>query len=165
MTDQVIDIVPVADAAEPPKRKWGGKQVGAGQKGKFTEEIKKAICDHLRLGLYIEQAAILAGIQYRTLAYWMQRAQNGERKYVEFAEQLQRASAEAEGHALKIVREGKKSWQANAWFLERRFRRRYARPWDGDAVQAEVTDIQVAPGPQQQPKRLIVRFVKEKTNG
>lgn len=48
--------------------------------------------------------------------------------YIEFFDTVKRASSHAEMEAANMIKKhGKKSWQAYAWFLERRFRERWGR--------------------------------------
>lgn len=48
--------------------------------------------------------------------------------YIEFFDTIKKASSYAEMEAVESIKKhGKKSWQAYAWFLERRFRDRWGR--------------------------------------
>lgn len=48
--------------------------------------------------------------------------------YIDFFDAVKRASSYAEIEAANMIKKhGKKSWQAYAWFLERRFRERWGR--------------------------------------
>lgn len=80
-------------------------------------------------GLTYEMASIKAGIGVRPLYRWKregERAQEGTLA-VRFWQALKKAEALAAHRALLKVQEGKKGWQASAWFLERRFPEYYRR--------------------------------------
>lgn len=92
---------------------------------KVHEQIIKAI----RAGCHFNVAAQAAGINLRTLERWIQRGEVEKKgKYVDFANAIKDATAEAEVNAVAIIRNAMlKKWQAAAWYLERKHPERWAR--------------------------------------
>lgn len=103
----------------PPKR---------GRPSKLTKAIADRIVEDLAIGMFLEEAAEDAGVDRVTVWRWMQR---GERErtgpYAEFRNAVKRANGTAKRHALRDIRLRKPNWQAQAWFLERRFRDTWGR--------------------------------------
>lgn len=120
-----------------------------GQPTKLTPDLQSKLINALKLGMYIRQACEFVGISAFTYHHWLKQAAKGRKLYVEFKVAADNAAAVAEGSALQTVRAAGDNWQANAWFLERRFRDRWARTRDNSGV-AE-TPVQ---------KQLVVRFAK-----
>jgi hypothetical protein len=90
---------------------------------KYTPETVKAITDAIKLGLSNVDACAIAGISADTYTNWKDR-------YSAFSDAITKAHAEAKENRLKRilaagmrVEDGKLkgSWQADAWFLERRY--------------------------------------------
>src|SRR6266568_624540 len=100
---------------------------------KLTPERALLICESLRVGAHPTTAAMNAGINSVTLANWIKRGkadrENGEpTPYATLVSAMERASAEAEVHALENIHdaaEDSKYWQANTWLLEHRFGKRW----------------------------------------
>lgn len=85
-----------------------------GRPSKFTIERRKRILEALRQGNTRKVAVALAAINYDTFCEWL-------RQYPEFSEQIKNAEAEAELASVKIIRKAAiTTWQAAAWWLERR---------------------------------------------
>lgn len=124
----------------------------AGRKTKLTPEVHAAIVKDLELGMYVEVACKRAGISKVIYYDWLKRAKAGkpaDQAYIDFAKAVEVGSSQAEAHALAQVRKGVSNWQANAWFLERRFKDRWARTVDNSGI-AE-TPVQ--------PMQFVVKFV------
>jgi transposase len=100
-----------------------------GRPSKLTAEVQSVIVEALEKGAYLETAATLAGIGKRTVFEWIERgeADDDVEPYAEFARLTKEASAKAEVASLETVRAMPQGWQAQAWFLERRFPSRYAK--------------------------------------
>lgn len=88
----------------------------------MIEEIQKTIIKAIRVGVTNKHAALSAGIDETTLYSWRHR-------YKEFNQSVIKSAAEAVVKHTTIVAaaasEG--SWQASAWWLERRYPAEYAR--------------------------------------
>lgn len=97
---------------------------------KYTAERTETILEALRAGNTRKNAAGLAGIGEATLGDWMRRFQR-------FRAAIEKAEAEAEAaHVANVKREADDgTWQASAWWLERR---RHADWGKVDRVEIEV---------------------------
>jgi transposase len=91
--------------------------------------VEQRIVASLRLGNTPRQAAQAAGISVASYHAWRARGRKGEPRFVEFLDRTEKAAAEAEGQAVEIVRNAALSgtWQAAAWWLERRRWKAWAR--------------------------------------
>lgn len=98
-----------------------------GRPTKYTPAVEKKVAEALSLGLYFDQACVMAGISKRTGYYWLEQGAEGKEPYVSFLHACEKADASAEGDALARIRMGELQWQAQAWFLERRHHNRWAR--------------------------------------
>jgi transposase len=96
----------------------------AGRRTKLSEEVADQIIGYVRAGNSLKVAAAAAGVGESTLHGWrtLPRA-----PYREFAERLEKAIAQAEIRNVAIVEQAAtQSWQAAAWWLERRYPDRWA---------------------------------------
>ena len=102
---------------------------GRGRPPKITQQIQDSICSAIRGGSFMETAAAYGGISKDTLYAWMRLGARGEgEEYVKFSDAIKRALAESEVQGIAQIRaHGKESWQAVAWYLERRFKERWGR--------------------------------------
>ena len=104
--------------------------MAGGRPGKLTPEVQQRIVQAVASGNYLETAAAYGGITYTTFNNWMHRGE--ERKgenYVAFFEAVKKAEADAE--VLRVARISKAAnegnWQADAWYLERRYPNRWGK--------------------------------------
>ena len=89
---------------------------------KATLGVISSLCRGLRDGNSRTVSCLRAGITIRTLQRWIQRAEDGEQKYVEIRDQVEQAEALSAQNAVELIlKAGHKDWRAAAWFLERRF--------------------------------------------
>lgn len=101
----------------------------------FDAETIQTLLDALRNGSFLGPACRSAGISRSTLYRWLERGRSNDSQdapYRAFRRDYQAAIAEAEINALQTIRRAGSegisgSWQANAWFLERRFPARWRR--------------------------------------
>lgn len=108
-----------------------------GRPTRYTPEVVTKITNAIRAGNYREPAARMAGVSPTSLYAWQAR-------YPEFAEAIQKAEAEAEGRMVAIVAAAApKSWQAAAWWLERKQHERWMRRDRIEQTGAEGGPIQV----------------------
>lgn len=78
------------------------------------------VLEHLRVGHTDIDACIMSGISHHAFYDWI-------KKHDDFAEDVKKARLTAKDQCVKIVRKAAlKTWQAAAWYLERRFRNEYA---------------------------------------
>jgi hypothetical protein len=81
---------------------------------KYNKRTVSTICNLLKAGNTRRTSAIAGGISEETFYVWM-------KSKSEFSESVKKAEAEAEARNVAIINQaGKTSWQASAWWLERR---------------------------------------------
>lgn len=103
---------------------------------KCTPEIREKILNLVRLGNFREVACRAVGINSRTLRIWLERGENGERPYAQFAEDLEKAEAEAEAvHVTRISAASRNDWRASAFYLSRKVPDRW-----GDQIALKIED-------------------------
>lgn len=111
---------------------------------KFNEEIVKEICGYLRAGNTQKDSALLSGITEKTFYEWMKKS--------EFSEPIKKAEQECKARNIAIIQKAaEKTWQAAAWYLERRYHDEYA-----------LKSVMEHQGSGDKP--LEIRIVSEKTN-
>lgn len=87
---------------------------------KYGSEIIVSIATYLRNGNNRTDATTLADISYETFCVWM-------RERPEFAEAVKKAEAECKGRNIAIIQKAAlTSWQAAAWWLERKHSAEFA---------------------------------------
>ena len=87
---------------------------------KFTEESRKVILENLETGTSREVASRASGVDPETVRKWIRKGEEETTgDYYQFAIDVGKAETTAEVNMLKILT-GAKSWQAAAWWLERR---------------------------------------------
>lgn len=90
------------------------------RKNKATPKTVEIILDSISQGLTQRDAATLAGISEDTLSLW-------KRQDSDFSEQMRQKEVEYKTRLIDGIRKaGEKSWQANAWLLERKFKEEFA---------------------------------------
>ena len=102
-----------------------------GRPTKLTPELQAEMVKLVELGNYMDTAAACCGVTRDTFHAWMKRGvREGKGPYYEFSDALKRAEGRAEAAALVRIRKaGQTSWQADAWYLERKMPRKWGR-WD-----------------------------------
>jgi hypothetical protein len=98
-----------------------------GRPNKLAPEVRESILRSMRLGLFAEQAAQLAGIAERTLDDWIRKGRDGVEPYASFYSDFSAAKAQGEQSYVGVI--GKAAaggnWNAAAWILERRHPKRW----------------------------------------
>lgn len=133
------------DTPKAPAKKTVAKRAPKplGRPTKLTEEVQKKIVEAVRAGIWLDQAAALAGIAPSSLYLWADKGQRAlevaeltnkpltgvDAVYADFSEALKKARAEAEARNITLVQQAASNgtWQAAAWFLERSFPQRWGR--------------------------------------
>lgn len=103
---------------------------GAGRKSKLTPDLMTEFVKLLSEGNYIDTVCHAVGISPPTYYNWRSRGQAvSSGIYREFYERTEQATAKAEGAYLGVIKDAAKSgtWQAAAWYLERRYPERWGR--------------------------------------
>jgi len=100
-----------------------------GRPSKLTPEAQERVVQAIRAGNYAEVAAGYAGIHRATYYTWMKKgAEQDEGIYSEFHDAVKGASDSAETRAVAIIQKAMPdTWQAAAWYLERRAPGRWGR--------------------------------------
>ena len=93
----------------------------AGRPTKYTPERAQHIKDALRAGNTRTASVLSCGIAYSTFLDWLE-------AYPHFASDIEKAEAEAEMRKVRVIDEAAEvTWQAAAWWLERRRSKDYGR--------------------------------------
>ena len=92
-----------------------------GRKTKYSPQMQAALCKWLRKGCSFKDACAMEGISYETFRTWQ------SEKSV-FSVAIKKAEAECKVARIQtILKASDKSWQAAAWWLERRYGDEYGR--------------------------------------
>jgi hypothetical protein len=101
-----------------------------GRKTKFSPQMQAALCKWLRNGCSFKDACSMEGISYETFRKWQ------SEKSV-FSVAIKRAEAECKVARIQtVLKASDKSWQAAAWWLERRYGDEYGRNPKGEQPEA-----------------------------
>ena len=88
---------------------------------KLTPDTKEDIVKALRAGNSRRDSALYAGVSETTFYSWMARGREGEALYAEFLEAVEKAEAQSVVRNVAIIqRAAEETWQAAAWWLERK---------------------------------------------
>ena len=100
-----------------------------GRKTKLTAERQKLITDALRGGNTRTASVGYGNIDYKTFLNWLRRGEDEEEGiYVQFLQAVKKAEADAEVRNVALIQRAANdgTWQAAAWWLERRRPDRWA---------------------------------------
>ncbi|HEY0908428.1 MAG TPA: hypothetical protein VGE35_03720 [Candidatus Paceibacterota bacterium] len=101
---------------------------------KATPDTIKIILDAIAEGLTQRDASVLAGISEDTLSLW-------KRQNSEFSEQIRQKEIECKRkHIRNIEKASEKSWQASAWWLERKYKDEFALKTTGNEISDELRE-------------------------
>jgi len=113
---------------------------------KLTPELQENIVMAINAGNYSKVAAEMVGIGETTFYRWMEEGAkpDGKKEYREFRESIKRAEAQAEVVSVARIRQAANegTWQAAAWYLERKHGDRWGR---NDKVRQEISGPEGAP--------------------
>jgi len=103
--------------------------LSAGRKPKLTKELQEQICRLISAGNYIKTACQASGISEQTYNNWKKWGeQRGKGEYSEFLEAVKKAEATAIAKNVTVIQlAARESWQAAAWWLERKYPRDWGR--------------------------------------
>jgi hypothetical protein len=107
----------------------------AGRPSKLTPEVRDRICQLLKAGNTFRTACEVAGIAASTGREWRARgedrhsAREGDEDFALFAAAVQKAEEEAAARNVALIQKAaaEGTWQAAAWWLERKFPAEWAR--------------------------------------
>ncbi len=89
-----------------------------GRRTILDAKLTKQICDLLAAGNSIKTTMELIGRDESTYYDWIQKGEQGQKPYVQFAKKTSRARGKAKQRLVKIiVRQAPKDWKAAAWIL------------------------------------------------
>jgi hypothetical protein len=92
-----------------------------GRKSKYSPQMSAALCQWLKKGCSYKDACAMEGISYETFRTW-------EKEKSVFSVALKKAEAECKAARIAtVLKASEKSWQAAAWWLERRCPEEYGR--------------------------------------
>lgn len=87
---------------------------------KYSKEITDEICSYLSAGNTQRDSAALAGISEETYYTWQE-------THFEFSEAVKKAEYRCKARNIAIIQKAaEKTWQAAAWYLERRYHDEFA---------------------------------------
>jgi IS30 family transposase len=88
-----------------------------------NEELVQALCDSIATGMYVNLACQSVGISTSALSEWKIKGQKGIHPYDKVWKRIQVAEAKAIERRIKRIEQAGESgsWQADAWYLERRY--------------------------------------------
>lgn len=133
-----------------------------GRKLKLTPEIQEKIVKAIKAGNYAVIAAAMAGISESTYYRWLEQGERPDAKspYREFWESVKEAEAEAEVASVALIRRAAQNgtWQASAWFLERKHSDRWGRK---DKVQQEISGRDGEPIKVEDTRSLILEMLEQ----
>ena len=105
---------PAAVKAAKPKAKPKAEKHPGGRPSKYTPEVIERICYSLSQGNTRTTAATCAGVSRDTFHHWMN-------EFSDFSDAIKRAEEQAVEHYVNVIHAASgQTWQAAAWYLERR---------------------------------------------
>lgn len=107
---------------------------------RLDTEMQNRLVACVESGLTFQRAAQACGIGYSTFKTWMARGRKEKRGiYRDFMAAIKKADAQGEAWHLDNIKEhSAKTWQASAWFLERKFPERWAKRDFKDIIESAV---------------------------
>lgn len=103
----------------------------AGRPAKLTPRVQASLVRDLKAGLTRACACVRAGITYATLKTWVHRGRKGGKDnaaYSTFLAAVKKAEQDAVARNVGVIQKAaRKTWQAAAWWLERKAPQDWAR--------------------------------------
>ena len=137
-----------------------------GEPRRLTPDVQQRIIDFISEGNYPETSAILAGIPRRTFQRWMHDGRQDLDQGVEdssvprLALDVEKARAKCVAQKVKRVQAaGEKSWQADAWWLERNLPHLYGR---NQRIEIESRQLIIHATMPQLPEQQALKLIEEK---
>jgi hypothetical protein len=119
---RVPDEVMAPEIVDTPEEKRR-----AGRPSALTQEVSDRICLAISNGMFLTQAARLAGVSKNVINNWLQRAAEGDEDYQAFAEKFEEAELKSEAALIKIWKDAAPSdWRAAKELLAKRFPERWS---------------------------------------
>lgn len=126
-----------------------------GRPSKLDDLTAQRVVQAVAKGVPRDTAARLARISPTTLYKYLRLGRAGDPEFVEFAQRVKAAEAEAEDELLGLIRDTARggTWQAAAWLLERRMPKKYA------LRKPEAPSVEVSPAEVDQVLREAAKLV------
>ena len=110
----------------------------AGRPTKWTQEMQDQIVKVIKVGNYIETAAVFAGISKDTLYDWLKRGRAGEDPYAGFSDAVEGALAASEvSDVNRLFTLAQSDARVIEWRLERRFPQNWGRQQRIEVAEAD----------------------------
>ena len=108
----------------------------AGRPTKYNAEVHKMICDALRAGNTRRDSVHYAGISEDTFANWL-------RDNSDFSEDIQKAEAAVALRNVALIQKAASdgTWQAAAWWLERRRKNDFALQTEHTGAEGQAVKV------------------------
>ena len=132
-----------------------------GRPSKLTTETQSRLCEAIRAGTSLRDAALCAGVNPATLKRWLARGKaEPEGEFCALRAAVARARAEAVEWRLEVINEAARAgdWKAASWWLERRRPELFARP-ETRALKAAPPAMQVGVAIDLEPYAALLRQV------
>lgn len=135
---------------------------GRGRRSKCTPARRKEILAHVRSGLPVKYAALLAGVDERSVYRWLAKGREQKRGiFRQFFHDLERAQSESVAQLVSQVAEaGRKDWRAATWLLTRRAPAEFMDPGKRAELMAAQARAEVARAEADQRVRYIEHRAK-----
>jgi hypothetical protein len=135
-----------------------------GRRSKLTPEVQSKIVSAIRAGNYAHIAASLAGINRSTYYRWLELGEGSAAKqpYKEFRDTVKEAEASAEVANVALIRQAAQNgtWQAAAWYLERKHSDRWGR---NDKVRQEISGPEGKPIQVADPREVLLTMLEKES--
>lgn len=100
----------------------------AGRRTKLSDDVITEAAKLIATGNTQTTACAYLGITMQTWINWMKKGEDGVSPYVEFFDAIKKAEAKAKVLCVgRIISAAQQSWQAAAWWLERRYPEEFGR--------------------------------------
>lgn len=109
----------------------------AGRSSKLNKDTLAKICEYVKAGNTFKHSVQACGISEAAFYNWMKRGKDAQESgskakadqiYIELVESIKKAEAEAIVRNVAVINKAaQKTWQAAAWYLERRRPEEYGR--------------------------------------
>jgi len=114
-----------------------------GRNTKLTPEVQKKIVNLITAGNYVETACGAVGVSHASFYNWLERGRQGEQPFLDFLDAVKKAETVSEALYLEYIRKAApETWQAAAWYLERRNYQKWGKKTQVD-VNVKDLDIQI----------------------
>lgn len=111
---------------------------------KFNQKVAGGLIAAVKLGAPREAACASVGITSLSLRNWLAAANDGDERYVAFAEEFRREEANFERHLIaSILKAGQSDWKAHAWILERKNKADWSMRPELSGADGEARDVHV----------------------